>query len=248
MPAFPPVLIIAGGLGTRIQAEYPNLPKSLVPVNGEPFVVHQLRLLKRENVTDVIFCVGHLSKQLVDFVRDGARFGLRVRYSHDGDQLLGTGGSVLKASQPLGSHFAVLYGDSYLDTTFANVYQTFLNSGKRGLMTVYRNENRLIPSNMRVEDRLVTAYDKKNPAPDMVYCDYGLSIFNKSAFAGFHGGAFDLSEVTAKLIDQRELAALEMSHRFYEIGSPEGIKDLAQYLKEKAAEQSDSASSPSMLI
>ena len=230
LPHFPPVLILAGGLGTRIRSICADLPKSLVPVNGEPFVAHQMRLLAREGVRDVVMCVGHRSRPLIDFLGDGEQFGLNVRYSEDGDRLLGTGGAIVKASALASSPFAVLYGDSYLDVPFGPVYETFVKSGKLGLMTVFRNENRFIPSNLLVENGLVTAYNKTNPTPNMVHADFGLSIYSAAAFAGRSQTVFDLNEVVMNLIERRELAAFETLKRFYEVGSPEGVADLEQYL------------------
>lgn len=239
MSTFPPVLIIAGGLGTRIKSICPDLPKSLVPINGEPFVAYQLNLLRRQNVQEVIFCVAHLSQPLVNFVGNGSRFGLRVRYSYDGDRLLGTGGAVYKASGLVGSTFAVMYGDSYLDVPFAPIHQAYQKAGKPALMTVYRNENRLIPSNMLVEDGLIKDYDKAKPSPNMMHCDFGLTIFNKSAFSGFPSEQFDLSDLIVKLIKGGRLAALEMTERFYEVGSPEGVRDLEDHLKSRAKGKPD---------
>ncbi len=231
MGNFFPVIILAGGLGTRISPLYPNLPKSLIPINDEPFISHQLRLLAREFVRDVILCVGHLSNPLQAYVGSGEDFGINVSYSYDGDSLLGTGGAVLKAIQNIKGPFAVLYGDSYLDTKFLPISQAFYESQKQGLMTVFQNNNRWDKSNVSCESGLVIDYNKKAASPEMQYIDYGLSIFDKEAFEGFAvKEAFDLSAVFAQLINKKQLTCFEITERFYEIGSPAGIEALKFYL------------------
>jgi N-acetyl-alpha-D-muramate 1-phosphate uridylyltransferase len=233
MSRFPPVLILAGGLGTRVKALTRDLPKSLIPINGQPFVSYQLRLLADRGVRDVVLCVGYGNEPLRQYVEDGSKFGLNVQYCYDGDQLLGTGGAVQKAAGMVGSPFAMIYGDSYLDVDFDPIYRTFIQSGKKALMTVYRNENQLIPSNLLFENGLIVAYEKKQPLPTMKHCDFGLSFFHCGAFAGTQP-PFDLSIVIEKLIAEKQLAGFESAQRFFEVGSEQGVQDLEHHLNQAA--------------
>jgi NDP-sugar pyrophosphorylase family protein len=229
--ALPPILILAGGLGTRIADLAGALPKSMVPVKGKPFVDLQLKLLASQGARRVVMCVGHQSQPLIDHVGTGSQFGLDVSYSPDGELLLGTGGAILKASNLVTSPFAVLYGDSYLDIDFKPAYQAFLQSGKRGLMIMFRNANSIIPSNILYEHGVVVAYNKDNPAPAMQHVDFGLSFFCKEAFQAEDGSTpFDLSQVVQSLIEQSELAGFETDQRFYEVGTPGGVRELEWYL------------------
>lgn len=231
-----PVLILAGGLGTRLNSINSGLPKSMVAVCGQPFIAHQLLLLKEKGVRQVVLCVGHNAQPLTDFVGDGSRFGLAVEFSYDSDgenggKLLGTGGALLKASKLVGSPFAMVYGDSWLEVDFSPIIQSYFRLGKPALITVYRNENRFIPSNLKIEGELVTAYNKDSPSADMVHVDFGLSIFSSEAFSSFsEQQAFDLSLVVQRLIAARQLACYEVKQRFYEVGTPQGLKELEEHL------------------
>ncbi|CAN5184803.1 N/A [soil metagenome] len=231
-----PVVILAGGLGTRLNSVNFGLPKSMVSVCGKPFIAHQLNLLKKQGVSHVVLCVGHNAEPLIDFVGDGKQFGMTVEYSRDSDtfttsELLGTGGALLKASKLVGSSFAVLYGDSWLDVDWMPILAAYSRSNKVALMTVYRNENRLIPSNLRIEGGLVTAYNKEHPSADMVHVDFGLSIFSEKALSGFHEQkTFDLSAVIKALIASSDLACYEVEQRFYEVGTPQAVKELEEHL------------------
>lgn len=229
MTNFPPVLILAGGLGTRIQSVYPNIPKYLVPVNGVPFALHQLRLLKKMGFHEIVLCVGYKKECIIDLLGDGKKLGLTIHYSAE-EQPLGTGGAIKKASQLVSSPFGVLYGDSYLDFDFSPVFQAFLESKKLGLMTVFHNKNKWVKSNVVVKNNEIVKFDKEKQVPEMEYIDYGFSLFSEKAFNDFNKVSFDLSDVVKKLIARQELSAYEIENQFYEVGTREGIKALEKYV------------------
>ena len=177
-----PVVILAGGLATRLRPMMERLPKSLVDVAGQPFAVHQIELLRRHGLTDIAFLVGHLGEMVRDTLGDGTRWGVRLRYVFDGPRPLGTGGAIHRALPELADPFFVLYGDSYLECDYAAIDRAFLASGKRGLMTVYLNEDRLDRSNVLYADGRIVRYDKRRRTPEMRHIDYGLGALCKSAF------------------------------------------------------------------
>src|ERR1044071_9702153 len=109
-----PIAILAGGLATRLRPMTETIPKALVEIAGEPFLAHQLRLLRAAGYERVVLCVGYLGKMVREFAGDGSAFGLYVEYSFDGPTLLGTAGAIVRALPLLGPRFSVIYGDSYL--------------------------------------------------------------------------------------------------------------------------------------
>src|SRR5262249_23978759 len=108
----------------------------MVKVAGRPFIDHQLALLRRNGIRRIVLCLGYLSEQIEKHLGDGARFGLTLQYSHDGDRLLGTGGALRRALALLGEVFWVIYGDSYMDIDYRAVLAHFVADHTRGLMTV----------------------------------------------------------------------------------------------------------------
>ena len=221
-----PVAILAGGIAVRMRPHTDSLPKALLPVAGEPFIAHQLARLRDQQITDVVLCVGHFGEQIREFVADGDRWRIHVSYSFDGPTLLGTGGALRRARPLLGDVFFVLYGDSYLRCDFAAVARTFAESGRRGLMTVYRNDNLLEPSNVLFEHGEVVEYDKQSPSPLMRHIDYGLSVLSAAVLDAYpEGERFDLSRVHRDLVASRQLAGFEVFERFFEIGSPQGLRE-----------------------
>ena len=227
----PPVAILAGGLATRMLPLTEKVPKALLPINGEPFVAHQLRLLESSGVERVVLCAGYLGELIQDFIGDGSRFHLSVGFSFDGLTLLGTAGAIKKALPQLGREFFVLYGDSYLPCDYRTVLSAFRASGKAALMTVFRNEGQWDGSNVEYSDGKIWAYDKRTPSNRMKHIDYGLGVFRESAFDELAGGRpHDLTDLYQELLTRGDLAAFEISQRFYEIGSPAGLRELSDYL------------------
>jgi NDP-sugar pyrophosphorylase family protein len=226
----PPVAIVAGGLATRLHPTTLKIPKSMIEVAGKPFIYHQLSLLKRRGASDVLLCIGNLGSEIQDYVGDGKAWGLRVRYSYDGEKLLGTGGAIKKALDKLPDAFFVLYGDSYLDVDMEPILERFIGSGKQAIMTIYHNRNKLDKSNVVFKDGKILRYGKVQ-IPEMEYIDYGLSILSKRVFDAWPADtAFDLADVYGRLVNTGEMAAFEVSRRFYEIGSKSGINELERHM------------------
>jgi NDP-sugar pyrophosphorylase family protein len=224
--------VFKGGLATRLKPITEKVPKLLVEVAGEPFLTHQIRLLRKSGLTHLVLCVGYLGEKVVERYGDGSKWGVRIEYSFDGAKLLGTGGALVKALPKLGGAFYVLYGDSYLPIDYLEVGRAFLASGKLGLMTVYENRGQFDSSNVWFEGGSIRLYDKKSRVPEMRHIDYGLGVFKSSAFDGFGGGrVVDLQEVQKALLARRELAGFEVSQRFYEIGSHAGLAELDALLR-----------------
>lgn len=230
------VAILAGGLATRLRPITEEIPKSLIEVAGEPFICHQLEYLRKQGVNSVVLCIGFLGEMIQEVVGDGSRWDMHIRYSPDGPSLLGTGGALRQALSMLGEHFFILYGDSYLPIDFSDVEKTYAASGKRGLMTVLKNQNRWDKSNVEFDAGQIAEYNKTVIRPQMHYIDYGLGILTSTALQAYPARqSFDLSKVYNDLSLAGELAGYEVFERFYEIGSHQGIADTQAYLLEKTA-------------
>lgn len=228
------IVVLAGGKATRLYPLTKDLPKSLIPINGTPFILHQINLFKNNNISEIVLCIGTFSEKIMEYLGDGSRFGVSIKYSVEHpSHLLGTLGALRKAYDLLNEHFFVIWGDSYLETDYSKVLNTFLKSGKLGLMTAYKNENKIETSNMSVKDNMVIDYDKRQNR-NFEYVDYGLSIFKKNVLNFFQEDQnLDLTELNIKLISQNQLAAFVVRDRYYEVGSFQGISELEDHLRNK---------------
>jgi N-acetyl-alpha-D-muramate 1-phosphate uridylyltransferase len=226
-----PVMILAGGLATRLRPITEKIPKALVEVGGQPFIAHQLNLLKSHGIWSVVIAAWYKGDMIREFVGDGSRFGMEVRYSFDGKIPLGTAGAVRKALPLLNVPFFLLYGDSYLPCNYADIQAQFDARGKPGLMTVYRNQGKWDASNVEMVSGQVWRYDKKNHTSSMEFIDYGLGLFSPKVFASLpESQPVDLALIYQKLIADRKLLAYEVKQRFYEIGSLDGLRELDELL------------------
>jgi NDP-sugar pyrophosphorylase family protein len=233
-----PVVILAGGLATRLGPLTKQIPKSLIDVSGKPFAVHQIELLQKHGFNRIVFCVGYLGKQIQAALGDGSRWGVDLKFVFDelnvpGSQthLLGTGGAIKHALPLLGEAFLVLYGDTYLLCDYVAVIKEFQESGTLGLMTVFRNSNQWDHSNVLFTENKILRYDKHHPSADMQYIDYGLGVLCVQAFDPYpEDQPFDLVEVYQDLVRKNELAGYEVTQRFYEIGTLSGLEETRRFL------------------
>jgi NDP-sugar pyrophosphorylase family protein len=226
-----PVAILAGGLAKRLKKNTLNKPKALIDIAGKPFISRQLSYLSNQNIKDIVICTAHLGNQIKDYVGDGSKYNLKVSYSDDGDKLLGTGGSLKKASRILGENFFILYGDSFLPINFSLVEKSYFRQKKPALMTVFKNNDHGDKSNVYFKNKCVL-YNKKNPQKNMNYIDYGLNVVKGSIFYNFPTNKmFDLSDVFEDLSNKSLLAGLKIYDRFYEIGSINGLNDTIDFFK-----------------
>jgi NDP-sugar pyrophosphorylase family protein len=229
--------ILAGGLGTRLRSITKTTPKALVPVAGEPFAHHQLRLLAAQGIREVVYCIGYGGKLIRAAIGDGRDFGLTVSYVDEGSALRGTAGALRLALDEgaLDEIFAVLYGDSYLPIALPPVWRAYASGDAPVLMAVLRNEDLWDASNVRFADGRVTLYEKGGAGADFI--DFGLSVLARSIIEErvSSGTVADLADLYRDLSIEGCVAGFEVHERFYEVGSVEGIAALESYLEEKEA-------------
>jgi NDP-sugar pyrophosphorylase family protein len=229
-----PVVILAGGLASRLRPITEKIPKSMVEVGGRPFIEHQLRLLRARNIKEVIILAWYRGDIIQQYAGDGRDFGLNIAYAFDGAAPLGTGGAVRKALNLLSSPFFVLYGDAYLPCDYESIQSYFDKRTQLGLMTTYYNHGQWDTSNIELAGGKILEYNKKNHTPRMQYIDYGLGIFRPAVFEQLpEGQPVDLADIYQDLVVKDQLLAYEVKERFYEIGSFEGLNELDVLLTER---------------
>jgi N-acetyl-alpha-D-muramate 1-phosphate uridylyltransferase len=223
-------VILAGGLGTRLRPLTHDIPKAMVVVNGRPFLEYEVELLRESGIDDIVICVGYLADSIQDHFGDGGRFGVGIRYSHDGPDLLGPAGALKRAESMLGGEFFVTYGDAYLMAPYSKIMETLTTSDSLGVMAVYKNDNRYGRSDLEVENGHVTRYDKSGRT-DMRWINFGVSALRKEALSSIRTGEkCSEEEFYGGLISRNELLAFPVKERFYEIGRPESLKEFAVFI------------------
>ncbi|WP_250285179.1 NUDIX domain-containing protein [Frankia sp. CiP1_Cm_nod2] len=226
------VVIVAGGPGTRLAGMLPGLPKVLAPVGGRPFLGHVLDLLAVQDIPSIHLCLGHRADQVIAYLEERPPDSLKVTASVE-DTPLGTAGCLREAN--LEEEFVLLLGDTYTPVDLAGLVERWYATGREAAMVVLHNQDRLVPSNTEVRDGLVVRYDKA--AEGLEYVDYGIALLRRASLSRLPPGPADLGTLFRSLIEDGELAALEVHQRFYEIGSPVSHAEFARLVDGRPPKQ-----------
>jgi len=228
-------VILAGGLATRLRPLTETIPKSMVMINNKPFLQYQLELLRTKGITDIVLCVGYLHEQIQDFFQNGKDFGVKLKYSIEEKNLLGTAGALKKAANLLDEKFFLTYGDSYVFLDFQRILSFFNAYDQLALMVVYKNYNKFDKSNVCLEGNKVSKYDKNAADDNMIYIDYGVSLLRNEILRFIPTGTvYSLEDVFKEIITQNSMLAFEAKERFYEIGSFNGLNEFTNFILTKS--------------
>jgi NDP-sugar pyrophosphorylase family protein len=230
------VVILAGGMATRLGDRTKNIPKSLIEVNGKKFIDYQLSQLASFEFTNVVICTGHLGHLIEEYVQDGEKWNIKVQYSRESKELLGTGGAIKNALPLLDEKFAVLYGDSYLTENLGLISN--LQSHNPCIMTIYENVNGTDRSNVFFESPEKWSYSKSKKIFEANYIDYGFMILDRNFFGQYESRSkFDLSEFLEFCCKNGLIEPLIVNSGYFEIGSEEGISSFTTYLDKQYPKQ-----------
>jgi MurNAc alpha-1-phosphate uridylyltransferase len=237
------VVVLAGGLGTRMLPRTEKVPKVLLDVRGRPFAAWLLERLRDCGYAQVIFSIGHLGDMVREEIGEGQRFDLDVRYVDEGKELRGTGGALALARDlgMLHDEFLVTYGDSYLPFDYAAPLDQLRASAIAGIdavMAVFENGSQWDSSNVVLtsDGARVARYEKGTKDPSFRHIDYGATAMRRSALDAYAKDArFGLDSLQHQLAAQGRMGAYVAAQRFFEIGTPDGLADLEAHLATEKA-------------
>jgi MurNAc alpha-1-phosphate uridylyltransferase len=223
-------LILAGGLGTRMQ-KISNTPKALLPIGSQTFIDWQLQWLKILGINQVVMAIGHGGELIEEHIRTKSTLIPEVHFSHDGPTLLGTGGAIRHAANYLKDDFFVAYGDSFLFVNMHKLMSTHLKEHQPLTFSIMKNKNQGDTSNVSYQDGNLF-YDKFNVTADMDYIDYGMSVLNKEYFLKkAPEGKFDLAQFINQACLDKKITPFVINEPFYEIGSPQGYETFKNFME-----------------
>ena len=210
-------IVLCGGKGSRVSKFTKQIPKCLIDINGKPFLYYQLKLLKKNNINNVIISVGYLAEKIREYVKNNIDF-INIKIKDDGKRLLGTGGAVLKS----------------INSYFNFKLKKLIKKKNLATMAIFKNNSKYDESNIELKNSKKILYHKNRKDKKLQFIDYGASYINKQIFKGTKKNVkFDLSDLFEEISKNNMLSGYKVKKRFYEIGSYGGIKDLKNYLKKK---------------
>ena len=209
------VVILAGGLGTRLGQLVRGLPKPMIMVAGRPFLEFVIDSFVSRGFEEFLLLVGHHADVIEAHFRHGDAFGVKIEYSRE-KQLLGTGGAIREASHLIPGRFILTYGDVLRRFD----YDRFVEEHPDNCLAIYP---RIREGNTDATSGVVTRFDKS--AKDLPYVDAGFSVLRRDVLDLLppEGSCSFEQEVYAKLASRRELEGEIVNHDFYDIGTPEEL-------------------------
>jgi len=107
-------VILAGGLGTRLQPYTTFMPKPMLPLGDKPLLEHLIDWTRKNGIKSIVLCVSYLRKTIEDYFEDGERFGVKIEYAN-ANRPLATAGQLKTAEKFVDDAFVCMYGDSIFD-------------------------------------------------------------------------------------------------------------------------------------
>jgi len=224
---------MAGGLATRLRPLTKDIPKSLISIEGKPFLQHQIELLNYSGVKEIVLCVAYMGKKIDDYFGNGNRFGVKIKYSYEKEKLLGTGGALKLAEPHLNEKFFLIWGDSYVRLNYKEMYDSHLkNSGDFEMtIAIFYNIRCYDKSNIMYEKGKIKKYEKKSK-DKMKYIDAGITVMNKKLLKRIPSGiVFQIEDLFSGLAKEGKMKPFLIKKRYYEIGSLKGLNQFTKFVK-----------------
>ncbi len=130
-------VILAGGLGTRLQPYTTFLPKPMLPLGEKPILEHIINWTKKSGVKSFVLCVSYLRKTIEDYFGDGKKFGIKIEYAIS-NKALATAGQLKTAEKFIDDTFVCMYGDSIFDFSLRNMIKQ--HAKKKAFVTMSLHE------------------------------------------------------------------------------------------------------------
>jgi len=218
------VVILVGGLGTRLRAALPDLPKPIAPVRGRPFLEYLLADLKKSGIKHIVFCVGYQAEKIEAHFGDGARYAMQVEYSRE-RELLGTAGA-LKLAQPFiaSEDFLMLNGDCYNDVDFQGLLLQHQSTPASATLVAAYLEDRMRFGSLKIDsEKRVLGFEEKGAATGAGFINAGYYAFNRSILNLIPAGEVCSLErdIFPQLVESGKMFAFENHGAFIDIGLPE---------------------------
>ncbi|MCB1827532.1 MAG: nucleotidyltransferase family protein [Coxiellaceae bacterium] len=216
-------MLLAAGRGERLKPLTDRLPKPLLPVGAKSLIEHNLERLKNAGIEEVVINVCYRARQIIETLGDGERFGLKITYSFEPDQPLGTGGGIQQALHILGdTPFILLSSDIWTDYPFEKLA---LSEGKLAHLVMVANPDFHPEGDYTL---LSNGLLDQNPAPRLTYSN--IAAIDPSLFAGHPAGAFPLAPLFVQAMTQQKISGELYEGAWFNVGTVEELVRLEESL------------------
>lgn len=216
-------ILLAGGLGTRLQSVVNDRPKPMALIEGKPFMEYVIHELSRHGITDIIFAVGYKGSMVEEYFGDGSRFGVTVSYAYE-ETLLGTAGAIKNAARFMKEdQVFVLNADTFYQIDYTRLVQ--LKEERELDMALVL---RMVPDVSRygqavLEDGCLTGFNEKTNEARPGTINGGIYLLTKEMISQIPEGKVSMeNEMIPKWLEEgRKLGGIVNDGYFIDIGIPE---------------------------
>ena len=234
-------MIFAAGLGTRLKPFTENHPKALAIVNGKPLLQRNIEYLKSFGIDEVVINVHHFADQIIEFLEENNYFGIKITISDETDQVLETGGGLVKAKTNFKEDFLVMNVDILTDlhlTNFIKAHQenkalvTLAVSDRNSSRKLYFNDKNELKGwrNLKTQEE-IKAVDSLDDLNDLAFS--GIHVINPALFDKItETGKFSIMKVYMNLMKTESIIGFDHSGGILiDVGRPESVLEAEQYFK-----------------
>ncbi|HOI88724.1 MAG TPA: nucleotidyltransferase family protein [Lentimicrobium sp.] len=221
--SYPDIIILAGGLGTRLSEALPGVPKPMAPVNGRPFLEYLLKPLCDGGFRKVILSTGYLGEQIESYF--GNRFrNLDLVYSVEKEQL-GTGGAVNMAFRKVETpHFMVMNGDTIFRINHDFLFQKHVENLADVTLALRKVKDVSRYGTVQLtQDHRITAFREKSEASGAGLINGGINMISSRYFSALSlPEKFSLeNDLFMPQVSKARYYGQDFDNYFLDIGIPE---------------------------
>ena len=221
----PQLVVMAGGLGTRLGKMSEKTPKSLIEVNGKPMLHHILDWAQAQGCMHALVLTGHLGEQFEGITHPGMALTF-----HQEKEPLGTGGALWNAKELLEERFLLVWGDDWHPIEYKPLIELHHSADVPLTMTVTQAHD---TKNLRHENGRLLRYDKNSKSTDSLNgYEAGTSIVEKSTVLKYgHSGKWSWEETVYSALSGEAAVHLDDT-KFWDMGTPERLASFEKFLKD----------------
>lgn len=221
-------VVLAGGLGTRLQPYTTFLPKPMLPLGEKPIVEHLVDWIRKNGIKSVVLCVSYLRKTIEDYFEDQTRFGVNIEYAVS-NRPLATAGQLKTAQEFIDGSFVCMYGDSIYNFSLRNMIKHHRQKNAVVTMGLYEYKTTM-PYGVIETSKTgkVTRWDEKPEIKANV--NMGCYVMEPEIFGLIpKNRPYGMDDVIRKVISQKRLVSSFISKKgFTDIGNLESYKKASQ--------------------
>ena len=224
------VVVLCGGLGTRLLPHTENLPKPMILCNEKPFLLYLLQQMSDQGLKEFVLLTGYLGENIRNFFGDGSKWGWTVHYSN-GPYSWDTGKRIWEARYKLDETFLLLYSDNFVPFSLDKAFM--LHEKNQTGLTLTVSPKR--PGNIAIaESGIVKKYDNNRSNHILDFVEIGYMIIAKDKTLDFYlSPECSFSKIIERMVAKKEVSAWVNYDYYHSISDPKRWKKTEEYLNFK---------------